>query len=970
MRNLKRALSLALAMVMVLSMMVIGAGAANYDDFSDKDEIVNTEAVSVLVELGVIAGKDDGSYDPTGIVTRAEMAKMICVVLNGGKDPALGNVTKYSYADTVGHWAAAYIEYCSNLGIVAGDGTGNFNPNATVTGSEAAKMLLVATGYQAAIEGFTGANWAVATNVRANQVGLYEDLDINPSEGLSRDNAAQMVYNALSANVVTYKYTLVSDGSTINSIPELVEKETANGNAVTVLEDKFGAIKVEGVVVANEYAKLNANYATQALDEGETMIDVDADLDIVYGKGSTFKVSTGADALGRSVSLFVKPSTTNPNNASKATVIGSVIVNDSNTVVVNTADDKLDDILDDNNLDKGGDTVSNVAATDATTGIERIIIDNDDDGEVDYVIYNTYYFGQVTKYSTKDDGSITVKTIAGNKAYDDAADVVGFDDVEKDDYVIATEVGGKLYVEKAESVVGELTAYKKDASLTVDGTKYTVGINAASIDSDEFKAPGTYGANATLDKEATFYLDKFGYVVAVGSVEGAADDFAFLWGVEEQGFNSGYEVKVTLSDGTTGVYVLTDKDGSLGADTVTDKDHANKLYTYSINSDDEITLTPISGAKLADNKGSEGAFSFTKGKMAISGASNLNGNADTVFFNVSYKDDGKTTIKDVDVYTGISSAPSLEAKNIRSIMVATSNTSSTAAAVVTFGASTSANGEYLYLYGYQGTNSDGAYYRGIVDGVLMNDKDGNPFIYTDENDTTLSGLYEYTLTADGLYQIKDRPANMATGVITAKVGNGIMVNGEEYTLSDSTVIATIDGSSTSVGDSLSTDDVVTLVYDVSGEDLNVTGAFILAAETELADEVLGDVADAVKEIEDYTFASAITVKGNTVTLSQADATDATRNFYMNDVARFLGELYRTGEVTEIKFEGKTYKWADPATLKGSNWTVDGAPVVSEPAASRNTLVYAIFGSDETTPKNPTSIALTVDGVAMVINLEK
>ncbi len=46
MRNLKRALGLALASVMVLSMMVVGAGAANYDDFSDKDKIVNSEAVS------------------------------------------------------------------------------------------------------------------------------------------------------------------------------------------------------------------------------------------------------------------------------------------------------------------------------------------------------------------------------------------------------------------------------------------------------------------------------------------------------------------------------------------------------------------------------------------------------------------------------------------------------------------------------------------------------------------------------------------------------------------------------------------------------------------------------------------------------------------------------------------------------------------------------------------------------------
>ena len=146
---------------------------------------------------------------------------------------------------------------------------------------------------------------------------------------------------------------------------------------------------------------------------------------------------------------------------------------------------------------------------------------------------------------------------------------------------------------------------------------------------------------------------------------------------------------------------------------------------------------------------------------------------------------------------------------------------------MTFGATTSANGDYLYLYGYQGTNSDGAYYRAIVDGVLMNDKDGKAFVYTDGSDTGLSGVYEYTLTSDGLYQIKDRPANMVTGFITAKSGNGIIVNGVEYTLSDSTVIATIDGGDTSVGDSLSKNDYVTLVFDVSGDDKNVTGAFIL-----------------------------------------------------------------------------------------------------------------------------------------------
>ena len=90
MRNLKRALSLALAFVMVMSMMVVGAGAVSIGDFSDADEIVNQEAVTVLATLNVITGKDDGTYDPTGTITRAEMATIICRVLNGGSDPVLG----------------------------------------------------------------------------------------------------------------------------------------------------------------------------------------------------------------------------------------------------------------------------------------------------------------------------------------------------------------------------------------------------------------------------------------------------------------------------------------------------------------------------------------------------------------------------------------------------------------------------------------------------------------------------------------------------------------------------------------------------------------------------------------------------------------------------------------------------------------------------------------------------------------
>ena len=55
MRNLKRALSLALASVMLLGMMVVGTSAASYKDVDSKD---NLEAIEVLKAVGVMTGDE------------------------------------------------------------------------------------------------------------------------------------------------------------------------------------------------------------------------------------------------------------------------------------------------------------------------------------------------------------------------------------------------------------------------------------------------------------------------------------------------------------------------------------------------------------------------------------------------------------------------------------------------------------------------------------------------------------------------------------------------------------------------------------------------------------------------------------------------------------------------------------------------------------------------------------------------
>lgn len=872
MRNLKRVLSLALASVMLIGMMVVGASAANYDDFSDKDKIVNKEAVSTLVELGVIAGKDDGTYDPTGIVTRGEMAKMICVVLNGGKDPSLGNVTKYSYTDTVGHWAAPYIEYCAIRGIVAGKGDGTFGPNETVTGSQAAKMLLVAAGYQSAIEGFTGANWEVNTNVRANAVGLYDGLDINPSQGLTRDSAAQMVYNILDVEQVTYKYTMVANGDgTFTSVTEI--DKTADNK--TVLEDKFGAVKVEGVVVANEVADLNSSKKNDnkvlvgsALDAGKTKIVItnggkDEDQNEYTGT-QTFKVSTGLDQLGRTVRLYVKTGS----SAANAKVFGSVIVTDDNKVVTDASDDSINSVADDNSLDIVSgtkvatnyadltDLSSDAAKADGTHGVQKILIDNNDDGDVDYVLLTTYVFGKVTGKSTSSDGSLTVNySGAATLSVDDKDDVVGFDDVAKNDYVLAAFIGGKLHVQKAESVTGTLDAYTS-TSLTVDGTKYTVSaVGCYKSTSDDITPAKGYASKSELDKDATFYLDVNGYIVAVGAPEASAYDYAYVWGSEAGSSIGTDRVKVTLSDGTKATY---DLDDDSDIDIEDDGDFEGQIFAYKV-SGNEIKLTKPAGKTAEGEK-----VVFEKGKTTVDGLTTADGqtkfaNKNTVFFYVTTKTTGNVTkIDSVDVYTGYSAAPDVDKEDNASAFAAYNKGGKMVAVAITSSAFNSTDlSDHVFIYKKDRTFTDYTEVRGFLAGM---DQANTELKVSDNSnvdaaDAVDGQIYLYTKDSDGYLKLKEAGDNLITvnGKPTNVSSSSVVVKGKEYAVTSKTVL--IDNTdnpgtpSATLGAAPEDDDVIT---------------YMLVDDDEILMMVIDNTAEETPETPDNV---TVTVKDGKITLT-------------------------------------------------------------------------------------------------------
>ena len=843
MRNLKRALSLVLAAAMLIGMMVVSASATGYEDFTDKDEIVNKDAVSMLTELGVIAGKDDGSYDPTGIITRAEMAKLICVALNGGVEPSLGTKVTPTYTDIKGHWAEAYIEYCSTLGIIAGRGNGKFDPAATVTVAEAGKMLLAALGYSPEVEGLTGNDWEMNTSVLANSVKLFDGMsNVTVSAGLTRDNAAQMLYNTLNAKEVYYDNAVVVGGVTVGN-SQRVERD------YTMLENRFGVTVVEGVVVANEYASVVKNSSSSAAKKaGETQIEVTGE----DGISGTYEVSTPVEYLGQSVTMYIKYK--NSGSTTGATVFGSPILSDNNRVYTAT-DGDLDTLADDNDvtiddamLFANYGAVSKVSDLDIHQGGEIKLIDNDNDGEGDYVLYTEYTAGAVTAKNTTDDGYLTINGIG---KVEDSADIVGFDDVEKGDYVLAVQYGGKTYVEKPETVTGVLEAYSTSkATVTIDDTAYDMSEIANTVSNTDPELNATIQdyvkQDGVLDVEATFYLDNNGCVLAVGEPDEANLQYAVVLGKSARTSMDDARVKLLLSDGTIANYDVDTVDGD--APTVDDANFVTQydVVSYTVNSNDEVKLTVkgntfmVGNDAFGDSTKEDVTVTFDSGKTRLS-VNYATTDAKDATYTITnntlflYYDGDK-----VSRYVGKNDAPDLKveaADEAFSMTVATRNAESKVATVVFVNAEAegSFDGNYIFLYDARvSKNSDGYEVTAVVNGEKQTITVSEGITVTDGKIASSDlGLYRFSINSDETYELKavkstSTDDNAVVGATVVDTGSDyVLLNGNngEYVLTNETVTVAVDTANNELTTGVTMDDgdTVTLVYN---DDEEVVYAFI------------------------------------------------------------------------------------------------------------------------------------------------
>ncbi len=526
MRNLKRVLSLALAAMMLIGMMVVGASAANALDFTDYDEIKNTEAVNTMVALNVIAGKEDGSYfAPSDTLTRAEMSKIITYVLNGGEEPALGTKDVPTYADIDDTWAEKYIEYCTSAGIIAGDGAGNFNPNGTLTGEQFAKTLLTAMGYNAEVFKLVGNNWAVNTNRYANEAGLYDDLGgMDPSASISRDDACQMAYNAIQAPLMIR--TWQQSQTTGEIIEEYALAVDNAGNTLnSLLIDRFDGDIAIGYLVGYSYDSVKNLWTyTFMNDNTGTLGNVLTGNDVIgVGEAITRQSSVDFTALyGQQVKVVY--------STEDRDVLYGVYANDSSVIVEGFSGDVTADNVpaaNDNEFKIDGVTYKLPGRADATAVITHQaggnagtldnmdniaghytykMLDNDGDNRIDVVVITPFTVGKVT-YVGSDSITVTLQngdvdnTVSGNLKLED---VIVYDGIAKNDYVMCTNAAFAVKEDptftKLETTTGTITGLRDTTGgnqineYKIDGAWYTdlTGTTLNSGDEVEYIALGSH----------------------------------------------------------------------------------------------------------------------------------------------------------------------------------------------------------------------------------------------------------------------------------------------------------------------------------------------------------------------------------------------------------------------------------------------------------------------------------------------
>ena len=633
---MKKFLSLVLALVMTMSLVTVSAGAK---DFTDSSKIQYTEAVDVMSAVKVIDGYAEGDFRPSTTLTRGAAAKIICNLILGPTTASALVADAAPYSDVpTSHTFAGYIAYCQKEGIISGYADGTFKPANTLTGYAFMKMLLGALGYDATVEGYTGANWSINVAKRAINIGLNDDLNgsFNGVKAVTREEACLYAFNMLQATMVEYDSTtnITVGGAQVviagSKAKDVENKGTTDGNigdsdkVMQFAEKYFTDLK--GVATTDEFSRPATMWKVKSEEIGTYTDTADATYTKKVEIGDIYKDL----GLGKSIS------------AKKVFVYVDGVEN---------PDQPARDITKGDDKNKYGDNGV----------LTEVFYDNDNDSVVITEV-NTYV-GTITKTVKATDKKDAYVVVApeSEKPTNFKNEFETDDKFEDDDYVLYTyslkekEIESVAAATKVEGTVtvaeNSVTNNSDKKALTINGTKYKASA----------KISGENLSDVSVKQDYTIYLDSYGYMIYVEENE-AIGDYALILNIKQGSADwyLGNRAELLFTDGTTKI-VTTDKDY------FTKKDMTkNQIVTYKVNDDGEYTLKALPTEKLvsAESTGDEKYDTLTTNKtlsmennkagLKIDGTT-YTANSASVFV---VADAGSTD--DFTAYTGVKNAPSID----------------------------------------------------------------------------------------------------------------------------------------------------------------------------------------------------------------------------------------------------------------------------------------------------------------------
>ena len=622
MRNLKRALSLAVSTVMLVGMMAVGTSALSYADVTSEH---NEEAIGVMQAVSVMVGDENGNFNPDKNVTRAEMAVVMANLLDLKVQDFVGASIPFT---DVPEWARAYVAACYADGITGGISATEYGSNNSVTATQAALMMMKALGYFQYAQDF-GTDWQVATIKQASKIELFDGIDSARNAAMTRNEVAQIALNALEATMVE------SDGTTT----------TITTGDITI---NTGDTKYEN--------RLTSKYNYNGSDDDTLQL-----CENLYG--NDLEKTSKPDSFGRPGTTWVYDGDDVAFGSKKPVAVYAG--EDFDKDVVDDLTDDYDGLTNDKIVYNGGKDAS-VNLAKLQKGIKGYTIEvyADSDDEITAVVVTEPYVAEVTEVNTNDDDEVTdvVLTVyeAGYFITNDTYQTITIDaeddkdayalvkGYEEEDILMVTLTPGwdeatnmdktLLAVDDVETVEGEVTTTSisghYDGWVRIDGTRYDFANEYSQADVER-------------GSDGVFYLYN-GYLVHFDGDANKSDEYLYVARVGEDvdsWGDSSYTAEVVYADGTSEVIDVAE-------------DYAVGVYTYEYDEDEEYyVLDEVSTESVT--------VDIEKGKTGIAADPKATGNSDTVYVAIDLKidedhDNKVTGIDDVDVYTGYRNVASME----------------------------------------------------------------------------------------------------------------------------------------------------------------------------------------------------------------------------------------------------------------------------------------------------------------------